>query len=66
MQLGKRAGFGCLGTDRVLDDAAAVNLAEIFGCIWTNLVNVRQQSHLVDSWEDDSERFERFWRVPVL
>lgn len=57
--LRKHAGFGSVQTDRLLEDVAVVNLGDIFGCFGTDLVNVRQQSHLMDSWEDDIERFEK-------
>ena len=36
-------------TYHVLNDAALVNLGDIFGCFWTNLVYVGQQSHLVNT-----------------
>lgn len=52
-------GLGSVGTDRFLDWAAGVHLGHVFGCFHTDEVNVGQQSHLVDPWEDDIGRSER-------
>lgn len=42
-------GLNDCKTYHISNDLALVNMADIFGCFWTNLVNVGQQSHLVDT-----------------